>query len=75
MSNFGLERTLRSEGLRMIRSSVGDRWVWHAMVEHGSVLGGEQSGHIVHLPLSTTGDGLLTALQVAGLCVVISSTG
>jgi phosphoglucosamine mutase len=65
MSNLGLERALAVEGVEVLRSDVGDREVVKLLRERGLVLGGEQSGHIVHLGLSTTGDGLLTALQVA----------
>ncbi|MEA2693486.1 MAG: phosphoglucosamine mutase [Acidobacteriota bacterium] len=65
MSNLGLERALAREGIGVVRCDVGDRYVVEAMERHGIVLGGEQSGHIVHSRLSTTGDGLLTALQMA----------
>jgi len=67
MSNFGLERTLLSEGLKMIRSAVGDRWVWQAMLEHGSVLGGEQSGHVICSHYSVSGDGLLTGSHLLAI--------
>ncbi len=67
MSNLGLEVALRREGIGIVRCDVGDREVVEAMRQGGIELGGEQSGHIVSLSLSTTGDGLLTALQVAGL--------
>ncbi len=67
MSNFGLERTLRSQGLEMIRCPVGDRWVWQAMVEHGSALGGEQSGHIICSHHGVTGDGLLTGTHLLAI--------
>jgi len=60
MSNFGLERTLLDEDMEMIRCPVGDRSVWLAMAEHGSALGGEQSGHIICSHHGVTGDGLLT---------------
>ena len=60
MSNFGLERSLRSEGITMKRCPVGDRAVWLAMAEDGVVLGGEQSGHIICSHYSVSGDGLLT---------------
>lgn len=65
MSNLGLERALEREGIDLVRCDVGDRWVVETLQRRGLKLGGEQSGHIVHLDLSTTGDGLLTALQVA----------
>jgi len=64
MSNLGLERFLKSIGAGMIRTNVGDRYVVEAMREGGYNLGGEQSGHMVLSDYSTTGDGLLTALQV-----------
>jgi len=67
MSNLGLERALDRRGIGIIRCGVGDREVVETMRREGIVLGGEQSGHIVHLGLTTTGDGLLTALQIAAL--------
>lgn len=67
MSNLGLEVALRREGITVERCDVGDRAVVETMRGEGIELGGEQSGHIVSLSLSTTGDGLLTALQIAGL--------
>ena len=67
MSNLGLEVALRREGIDVVRCDVGDRVVVETMRRDGIELGGEQSGHIVNLSLSTTGDGLLTALQIAGL--------
>ena len=65
MSNLGLERALAREGIGIERCDVGDRYVVETMQREGLVLGGEQSGHIVHLELSSTGDGLLTAVQTA----------
>jgi phosphoglucosamine mutase len=67
MSNLGLERALAREGIGMVRCDVGDRYVVEAMEREGILLGGEQSGHIVNSRLSSTGDGLLTALQMAGI--------
>lgn len=67
MSNLGLEVALRREGIDLVRCGVGDREVVTTLRERGLDLGGEQSGHIVRLALSTTGDGILTALQVAGI--------
>lgn len=64
MSNMGLEAALRQSGLTLLRTSVGDRYVSEAMRSHGYVLGGEKSGHLIFGHLTTTGDGLLTALQV-----------
>jgi len=67
MSNLGLERALAREGIGIERCDVGDRSVVEAMAREGIVLGGEQSGHIVQSELTSTGDGLLTAVQMAGL--------
>jgi phosphoglucosamine mutase len=64
MSNLGLERFLADKGLDLIRTQVGDRYVVEHMREHGYNLGGEQSGHIVLSDYSTTGDGLVSALQL-----------
>jgi phosphoglucosamine mutase len=67
MSNLGLERALAREGIGVVRCGVGDRLVVEAMRRDGILLGGEQSGHVVQLGLSSTGDGLLTAAQMAFL--------
>jgi phosphoglucosamine mutase len=64
MSNMGLEIALRESGIKMLRAPVGDKYVLEEMQKSGAVLGGEQSGHIILLRESTTGDGLLTALRV-----------
>ena len=64
MSNLGLERFLGSIGLQLHRTQVGDRYVVEHMRAHGLNVGGEQSGHIVLSDFSTTGDGLVSALQV-----------
>ena len=64
MSNLGLERYVESLGLSMVRTAVGDRYVLEHMREHGFNVGGEQSGHIILSDYSTTGDGLVAALQV-----------
>src|SRR5690606_31271794 len=64
MSNLGLELALRELGVEFRRAKVGDRHVLAMLKEHGGVLGGETSGHIVCLDKTTTGDGLITALQV-----------
>jgi phosphoglucosamine mutase len=64
MSNLGLERHLESLGLGMVRTAVGDRYVLEHMRANGFNLGGEQSGHIILADHSTTGDGLVAALQV-----------
>jgi phosphoglucosamine mutase len=67
MSNLGLERALAAKGIGLVRVQVGDRYVVEAMREGGYNIGGEQSGHIVLSDYSTTGDGLLAALQVLAL--------
>jgi phosphoglucosamine mutase len=64
MSNLGLERFLSARGLSLARTKVGDRYVVEHMRAHGFNVGGEQSGHIILSDFSTTGDGLLAALQV-----------
>lgn len=64
MSNLGLERALAREGLQLLRTPVGDKYVLEEMLRAGVNLGGEQSGHVIFSDLATTGDGLLTALQV-----------
>jgi phosphoglucosamine mutase len=64
MSNLGLERFLEGIGLQLHRTKVGDRYVVEHMRTHGLNVGGEQSGHIVLSDFSTTGDGLVSALQV-----------
>jgi len=64
MSNLGLERFLSERGLTLHRTQVGDRYVMAKMRESGFNLGGEQSGHIILSDFSTTGDGLIAALQV-----------
>ena len=64
MSNGGLERAIRGAGGRMVRTPVGDRHVFDAMEANDAVLGGEQSGHIIFRDRATTGDGLLTAIEL-----------
>ncbi len=62
MSNLGLLKTMEKAGIKVIQTSVGDRYVLEYMLEHGLSLGGEQSGHIVALERTTTGDGILSAI-------------
>jgi phosphoglucosamine mutase len=64
MSNGGLERALTQAGGRMVRTPVGDRHVFEAMEREDAVIGGEQSGHIIFRDRATTGDGLLTAIEL-----------
>jgi phosphoglucosamine mutase len=67
MSNLWLERALAGEGVGIRRAPVGDKYVLEEMLRGGFVLGGEQSGHIIFLERSTTGDGLLTGLMLMEL--------
>jgi phosphoglucosamine mutase len=67
MSNVGLERGLAERGIRLRRAAVGDRFVSEMMRQEGAALGGEKIGHIIFSGLHTTGDGILTFLQVAGV--------
>jgi phosphoglucosamine mutase len=69
MSNLGLERYLKGIGLTLERTQVGDRYVVEAMRAKGYNIGGEQSGHIILSDFSTTGDGLIAALQVLAALV------
>jgi phosphoglucosamine mutase len=69
MSNLGLERYLKDLGLALVRTPVGDRYVVEHMRKHGYNVGGEQSGHIVLSDFTTTGDGLVTALQLLSVVV------
>ncbi len=64
MSNIGLELSLQSQGIQMVRAQVGDRYVVEAMRKGSFNLGGEQSGHLIFLDQSTTGDGIVAALKV-----------
>jgi phosphoglucosamine mutase len=69
MSNLGLERYLSGQGLTLIRTAVGDRYVVEHMRSAGFNIGGEQSGHIILSDFGTTGDGLVAALQVLAVLV------
>lgn len=64
LSNKGLEETLSKYGIKLVRSQVGDRYVLKEMLTNDAVLGGEPSGHIIHLPVVTTGDGIYTSLMI-----------
>jgi len=64
MSNLGLEKAVRSWGAELVRTPVGDKYVLEEMLRRDATLGGEQSGHVIFRRYATTGDGLLTALQV-----------
>jgi phosphoglucosamine mutase len=67
MSNLGFHQAMHQEGVNVVTTTVGDRYVLDAMESGGFVLGGEQSGHIIHRDLATTGDGLLASIVLAQL--------
>lgn len=69
MSNLGLEQAVKNMGLPFYRAKVGDRYVMEQMLQHGSVLGGESSGHVIVRGSMTTGDGIVSALKVLGAMV------
>src|SRR3954468_13115897 len=62
MSNIGLELALRSRGIELVRTDVGDKYVLEELLRSGAALGGEQSGHIIFPRLSLAGDGMMTTL-------------
>jgi len=67
MSNGGLEATLARDGIELVRTRVGDRYVWEELVRRDAQFGGEPSGHVIFRGYHTTGDGILTALEVLTL--------
>ncbi len=64
MSNLGFEKALERDGIRLLRTAVGDKYVLEEMVRTDSLIGGEQSGHVIFREFATTGDGMLTALRI-----------
>jgi phosphoglucosamine mutase len=64
MTNYGFERAMAEAGIGFLRAKVGDRYVHQALLEHGGILGGEASGHLLCLDRATTGDGIVSALQI-----------
>jgi phosphoglucosamine mutase len=74
MSNLGLELALKKLGIDFIRAQVGDRYVLELLQKHGGTLGGESSGHVLCLDRTSTGDGIVTALQVLASCVTSGRT-
>ena len=72
MSNLGFRKSLEEAEIDMVETPVGDRYVMEALVQHGALLGGEQSGHVIFADLAATGDGLLTAVQLLN---VVAGTG
>ena len=67
MSNFGFEKQLEADGIRLLRAGVGDKYVLEMMLANQSALGGEQSGHIIDLAVHTTGDGIHSGLRIGEL--------
>lgn len=73
MSNLGFIKAMQQLGIRVVQSAVGDRYVIQEMLKHGCNLGGEQSGHLIFLDHNTTGDGLVSALQVLRIMIETDS--
>jgi phosphoglucosamine mutase len=71
MSNLGFHHAMQAEGIKVLTTGVGDRYVLEALTDKGLSLGGEQSGHVIFTDAATTGDGLLTALRLAS-CLAAS---
>src|SRR5439155_3508767 len=69
MTNLGFRLSMAERGIKVIETQVGDRYVLEALAAGGYVIGGEQSGHVIFRELATTGDGLLTGVQVLDLLV------
>lgn len=74
MSNLGLQLALEGDGITFLRAKVGDRYVLELLQEHGGIVGGESSGHIICLDRTTTGDGIVSALQVLAAMVQSGSS-
>lgn len=74
MANLGFKQAMQRESISVVETAVGDRYVLEAMLASGYVLGGEQSGHVVMTEHATTGDGLLTALQVMNRMVATGAS-
>lgn len=74
MTNFGVVKYLESLGIEVFLSKVGDRYVIHDMLTHKAFLGGEQSGHLIFLDHNTTGDGIVSAMQMLRIMIESEST-
>ena len=74
MSNMGLDIAMKKQGINLIKTKVGDRYVLEKMREEDHMLGGEQSGHVIMRAINTTGDGIVTALQVLSAMVHAKTT-
>jgi len=68
-TNMGIEKALKNRQINMLRSDIGDKYVMELMLKTGSIIGGEQSGHIIFSKIATTGDGILSSLQLASMLV------
>lgn len=73
MANLGFTKAMEEQGIEVIKSQVGDRYVIQDMIKHDAILGGEQSGHMIFLEHNTTGDGLVSALQVLRIMIETES--
>lgn len=73
-TNMGIEAALKREGIKLIRTDIGDKYVLARLVEEGLSLGGEQSGHIILKDVHSTGDGILSAIAVANMMVASGKT-
>jgi phosphoglucosamine mutase len=73
MANFGFVKAMQELGIEVVKSQVGDRYVIQDMIKHDAILGGEQSGHLIFLEHNTTGDGLVSALQVLRIMIETES--
>ena len=74
MSNMGLENALKAKGIEFARSKVGDRYVMELLQQKGWKIGGESSGHVLNLDLISTGDGIISSLQVLAAMVAQNRT-
>jgi phosphoglucosamine mutase len=74
MTNLGFRNALADRGIEVLTAPVGDRYVAEMMAQHGAVIGGEPSGHVIFSELATTGDGIVTALKVAELVATTESS-
>jgi phosphoglucosamine mutase len=66
-TNMGIEKALKNKNINLLRSDIGDKYVMELMLKTGSIIGGEQSGHIIFSECATTGDGILSSLQLASM--------
>jgi phosphoglucosamine mutase len=73
-SNMGMELCLKDHGIKVLRTNVGDRYVLETLLREGLNFGGEKSGHVVFLDHNTTGDGIVTALQMLGVLIETGNT-